>query len=223
MKYDNLFTYNNVILNTGQFAYGIRNLIEIALEYSDLPDIERYTKMPDGARMNTEELTYSELANVTDFSKEEIQISFTHKTNGRYFLRFSESDGTISLYVSGKDVLLLNQIDEVLKLIFIPNFSKTTFDNSMNEMGYIKDKDKNQGLEIPSLKEESLANLSNAKIDNSTINISNTKVEDSTIKSSTITNEKSSSKASWSWIYIAAAAITIIVGAIAIWQFYFEP
>ena len=223
MSYSQSFKYDKVILNTGQFAYGMQYLIETLLEYSELPTISRRNEMPDGVNVNISDLTYKDLEDVSDLRKQNVTINFTHKINGRYYINFTSFFEGITVIVQCESALQLNQIDEVVKEILSPKFSKTAFNKKMQNMSDVKVNSKNQEEEIASQKIDSTIDLSNANLKNSTINISNTKIEDSLVNSSNIAVEKSSSKNIWFWIVIAAAVITIISGIIGFWKFYLEP
>ena len=223
MGYSKSFNYDKVILNTGQFAYGIQNLIATLLEYSEVPTISRRNEMPDGVNVNISDLTYKDLEDVSDLSKQNVTINFTHKINGWYYINFTSYFEGITVTVQCESALQLNQIDEVVKAILSSNFSKSAFDKKIRNMSNINVNSKNQEEENASQKLEPIIDLSNANLKNSTINISNDTLKDSTLNPEIIAIEKSSSKNSWSWINVAAAAITIIAGAIAIWQFYLEP
>lgn len=163
MAYSKSFEYKNEILNTGQFAYGIKNLIEILLEYSEVPQISRKNKMPDGINVERSDLTYQDLDDVCDLSKEVIQISFTHKKNGWYYFNFDFFMESIHLHVSCESSLLLNQIDEIVKSILSRNFSKTAFDKKISSMININVGNKNQREEKTYQSDSSTDNFDNSK------------------------------------------------------------
>ena len=212
MGYSKSFKYDNVILKTGQFAYGIQNLIATLLEYSEVPTISRRNEMPDGVNVNISDLTYKDLEDVSDLSKQNVTINFTHKINGWYYINFTSYFEGITVTVQCESALQLNQIDEVVKAILSSNFSKSAFDKKISEMSNINADSKNQGEENFSQKIDSTIDLSNANLKDSTINISNTKIEDSIVNSSNTTVENPTSKKLWLRISIGIGIVASIVG-----------